>query len=127
MINRFLFGTIISIPAILFNIDPISIHSSIAEAKDEKQKLDQMISQAEVLNHEALRLRQQGKIDQAISKANEALHLSEFIYGPRHRNVAADLIVLGDLYVEKHEFAAAEPLVKRAINIDKQIYGPTDQ
>ena len=58
-----------------------------------------------------------GQYDLAAQQLREALRIAEEIHGPRHPDVAAFLDALGDFYVERRDYPAAEGLFARSLDI----------
>ncbi len=58
-----------------------------------------------------------GEYDIAGQQLREALRIAEEIHGPRHPDVAAFLDALGDFYVERRNYPAAEGLYLRSLDI----------
>ena len=53
----------------------------------------------------------------AAQQLREALRIAEAIHGPRHPDVASFLDALGDFYVERRDYRAAEGLFARSLEI----------
>ena len=66
----------------------------------------------------------EGRYQEAIPFAKEALRLSEREFGPDHPNTGAVLNNLATRYVGQGRYAEAEPLYKRALAIGEKALGP---
>ena len=76
------------------------------------------------LNAQIKQLYQQGKYEEAVPPAQEALRVAEATFGPEHRNFATSLNNLAELYRQQGRYADAEPLYKRALAIWEKTLGP---
>jgi CHAT domain-containing protein/Tfp pilus assembly protein PilF len=76
------------------------------------------------LRQRAGELQEQGKYDEALPLALQALHLAEKTWGSEHLNVAASLNKLAALHASKADFAQAESLFQRSLAIHKGNLGP---
>jgi len=66
----------------------------------------------EKLNTESTTLYKQGRYDEAIVVAKEALDVAEKTVGPNHRSVAASLNILAMLYYAQSQYSAAVPIYR---------------
>lgn len=64
------------------------------------------------------------RIDEAIRDAGAALQEAERTFGESHPNVAVCLNALGLYYVQKEQYAEAQPLLERALAIRNEVLGP---
>ncbi len=74
----------------------------------------------EELNAKVAVLYQQGRYLEASNVAEEALKVAEETFGPNHINVALSLDNLAVLYQDQGKYAEAEPLFKRAMEIEEK-------
>ena len=74
----------------------------------------------EELNAKAVVLYQQLRYSEASNVAEEALKVAEETFGPNHINVALALDNLAVLYQGQGKHAEAEPLFKRAMEIEEK-------
>jgi CHAT domain-containing protein/Tfp pilus assembly protein PilF len=72
---------------------------------------------------EALKLQRAGKYDEALPSAERALEIRERLLGTEHRDVAAAIGSLANIYFSRGEYVKAEPLFKRAIDIRVKAQG----
>jgi CHAT domain-containing protein/lipopolysaccharide biosynthesis regulator YciM len=73
--------------------------------------------------NEALKLRGEGKYDEALSFAERASETRERWLGAGHRDVAAAINLLAEIYTEKADYVKAEPLFQRALAIREKALG----
>ncbi len=66
----------------------------------------------------------QGRYEEAVPFAEQALRLGEREFGPDHATTASLLNNLGALYRAQGRYAEAEPLVERALAIFENALGP---
>ena len=66
----------------------------------------------------------QGRYQEALPYAEEALSLSEREFGLDHPDVAVRLNALAEVYRAQGDYAKAEPLHKRALAIRERALGP---
>lgn len=78
----------------------------------------------ETLNKEVKQLYRQGKYQQGLELAREALRLAEETSGPDHLNVANSLNDMALLLYVRGEYARAEPLFNRSLTIWEKNLGP---
>ena len=79
--------------------------------------------EAATLSAKITELSRAGQYSEAVPLAQGQLQSLEKKYGPRHRDVAAALNNLAELYGHQGNDAAAEPLLKRAIAILDKVVG----
>jgi CHAT domain-containing protein/Tfp pilus assembly protein PilF len=72
---------------------------------------------------EALNLEDAGKYSEALQLAERVLEVRERLLGTEHRDVAAAIESLADIYAEMGNFEKAEPLYKRALDIHEKVEG----
>jgi tetratricopeptide (TPR) repeat protein len=84
---------------------------------------DITLAEAERLNQRAVELYQQGKYNQAIPLAEQALAISKQQLGDNHPSTATSLNNLAGLYQSQGRYSEAEPLYKEALAISKQQLG----
>jgi tetratricopeptide (TPR) repeat protein len=75
------------------------------------------------LNQQIQTLFEQGKYQEAIPLANNAVELAKRVYGPEHPNTAQSLNNLALQYRAMGEYAKAEPLLQEALEIRQKILG----
>jgi CHAT domain-containing protein/tetratricopeptide (TPR) repeat protein len=63
-----------------------------------------------------------GDSDLAEQRLHEALAIAEQVHGPQHPDVAAFLDALGDFYVARRDFAGAQPLFARSLDIQDRFW-----
>jgi hypothetical protein len=66
----------------------------------------------------------QGDSDTALAHHQRALVVNEQTYGPNHPAVATSLFNAATTLCNRHEYAAARPLLVRALGINEQAYSP---
>src|SRR5215470_15249350 len=71
----------------------------------------------------ALKLQRAGKHDEALPLAERAMEIRERLLGTEHRDVAAAVGLLADVYYGRGEYARAEPLYRRALDIYEKALG----
>ena len=75
------------------------------------------VTEWEVLTSEAMKLYNSGDYAQGVEVAKRALKVAQQNDGPDHPNVALGLSNLAELYEAQKEYAKAEPLYKRSLEI----------
>ncbi|MBE9098235.1 tetratricopeptide repeat protein [filamentous cyanobacterium LEGE 07170] len=83
------------------------------------------LQEAEQLDQQAVQLYQQGRYNEAIPLAQQALELRETVLGETHPDVAISLNNLAELYRLQGNYAAAEPLYQRSLTILEAVLGET--
>jgi tetratricopeptide (TPR) repeat protein len=81
------------------------------------------LAEAERLNDQAVELYQQGKYNEAIPLAEQALAIRKKQLGDNHPDTATSLNNLAGLYRSQGRYAEAEPLYQEALAIIKQQLG----
>jgi tetratricopeptide (TPR) repeat protein len=81
------------------------------------------LAEAERLTQQVIQLYQQGKYNEAILLAEQALAISKQQLGDNHPDTAASLHNLAGLYQSQGRYSEAEPLYKQALAISKQQLG----
>jgi tetratricopeptide (TPR) repeat protein len=76
------------------------------------------------LNRRISALRRSGKTAAAIPLAQRAVRLTEARYGRNHLRTASALTTLADLMIANKRYASAEPLLQRALAIQKRAKSP---
>jgi CHAT domain-containing protein/tetratricopeptide (TPR) repeat protein len=84
------------------------------------------LSRAVQLYQEITQLTGQGKFQDAIPLAREALSIQEKVLGSDHPSVAQGLNVLALLYFKLGRYAEAGPLYQRSLDILEKARGPND-
>jgi CHAT domain-containing protein/Tfp pilus assembly protein PilF len=85
---------------------------------------DRALYEARKLGSECVRLRGAAKYDDALPLAERALEIRQRVLGTNHRDVAAAISRLAQLYWDKGEYGKAEPLYERALAIWEKSPGP---
>ena len=80
-------------------------------------------AEAERLTQQVIQLYQQGKYNEAIPLAEQALAIRKQQLGDNHPDTAASLNNLAGLYLSQGRYSEAEPLLKQALAISKQQLG----
>ncbi len=81
------------------------------------------LAEAERLNQQVIQLYQQGKYNEAIPLAQQALAIWKQQLGDNHPDTAISLNNLAGLYTVQGRYSEAEPLYKQALAIHKQQLG----
>ncbi|MDY7050889.1 MAG: tetratricopeptide repeat protein [Microcystis panniformis WG22] len=81
------------------------------------------LAEAEKLTQQVIQLYQQGKYNEAIPLAEQALAISKQQLGDNHPLTVAILNSLAALYYSQGRYSEAEPLLKQALTIRKQQLG----
>ncbi|WP_073074163.1 CHAT domain-containing protein [Phormidesmis priestleyi] len=81
------------------------------------------LKEAARLNQQVGQLYQQGKFNEAIPLAEQALSIHKRILGENHPDVAASLNNLALLYQNQGRYAEAEPLFKQSLELNKRLLG----
>jgi CHAT domain-containing protein/tetratricopeptide (TPR) repeat protein len=81
------------------------------------------LQDAEALSRQVLQFYQQGRFNDAVPLALQALEITEKARGPEHPETAASLNNLALLYEETGAYAQAEPLYRRALAINEKALG----
>ena len=76
------------------------------------------------LNQQVHKLFEQGKYQEAIPLAENAVELAKRVYGPQRTYTASSLNSLAALYKYTGEYAKAEPLLQEALRIRQRVLGP---
>ena len=76
------------------------------------------------LGSQAKELREQGRYDEGVAVAQEALRVAEAAFGPEDPRVATSLNDLALLYWVAGKFSQVEPLYQRALQIREKALGP---
>jgi tetratricopeptide (TPR) repeat protein len=83
------------------------------------------LAKATDMNEEVLRLYRQGQFGKAVQSAQQSLAICKKILGETHRDYAASLNNLAELYQSQGDYARAEPLYRQAVEIGKKVLGET--
>nr|WP_069473831.1 tetratricopeptide repeat protein [Microcystis aeruginosa] len=81
------------------------------------------LAEAERLTQQVIQLYQQGKYNEAIPLAEQALAIHKQQLGDNHPSTASSLNNLAELYQSQGRYSEAEPLYKQALAIFKQQLG----
>ena len=84
---------------------------------------DITLAEAERLNQQVIELYKQGKYNEAITLAEQALAIRKKVLGNNHPDTATSLDNLAALYQSQGRYTEAEPLYKQALAIRKQQLG----
>jgi CHAT domain-containing protein len=84
---------------------------------------DRALHDARKQFEEALKLKGAGKYDEALSSVELVLEVRERLLGAEHRDVAAAIDSLADIYTKRGEYLKAEPLHRRALAIREKALG----
>jgi len=82
------------------------------------------LRRAQELTAEVVQLFQNGRYQEAIPKAREALGIQEKALGSEHLDVATSLNILAELYRAQGQHGEADPLFRRALGIREKVLGP---
>jgi CHAT domain-containing protein len=85
------------------------------------------LAEAERLNQQVIKLYNQGKYEEAIPLAKQALFIRGEALGKDHPDFAQSLNNLAELYRNQGRYAQAEPLYQRALVIDEKVLGKDHQ
>ena len=96
----------------------LALAACMGTAPSSAQKNDAVARSAEIAG-----LSRAGKYSQAVPLAQRLLADMERAHGPDHRDVAAALNNLAQLYGSEGRDAEAEPLYKRALAIQEKVSG----
>ncbi len=99
-----------------------SLFGAAAEDHESRKSLQRAVD----LNHQALALNEQGRFEQALPLAEEALRIREQVLGPTHLDVAASLNTLGLILHQLLRLELAERHMNRALTIRERARGPID-
>jgi tetratricopeptide (TPR) repeat protein len=83
------------------------------------------LEQAEQLNQLVMKLYGEGRFQEAVAPAEQALAFREKALGLMHPDVAQSLNNLAELYRTQGAYGKTEPLVVRALDIYEKVLGPT--
>ena len=75
------------------------------------------------LDKQAFRLLEQGRHDEAIRKAMSACQLASQQFGENHPDYANSLNNLACLYVAMRDYTTAEPFMRHALEIKRNVLG----
>jgi tetratricopeptide (TPR) repeat protein len=81
------------------------------------------MAKADLLNQQVIQLYEQGKYNEAVPLAEEALEIRKRILGDRHLGVTNSLNYLALLYERQGRYEKAEPLYLRALELYKSLLG----
>jgi CHAT domain-containing protein len=100
-----------------YEVKIVNLRAATAEDKD--------LAEAARLNQAAVKLRGQGKYDEAIPLVERSLSLREKHYGPEHQEVAEPLNTLATILYFKEDYQKAEAIHLRALMIREKTFGPS--
>jgi CHAT domain-containing protein/Tfp pilus assembly protein PilF len=101
----------------------VMVLCSAPSAAASEAPTDARLQEAQAALDEATKLQKEGKYAEAIPKGEQALTLREAVLGSTHLEVAACLILLGELYQQQGEQPRAEPLLQRGLAIREEALG----
>ncbi len=81
------------------------------------------LAEAERLNEQAVQLYKQGKYDEAIPLAEQALAIRRKVLGQDHPSVATSLNNLAALYESQGRYREVEPLYRKALEMRQRLLG----
>jgi CHAT domain-containing protein/Flp pilus assembly protein TadD len=81
------------------------------------------LEEAERLNQKAIQLYEQGKYDEAVPLAEQALVIRKRVLGDRHSDVAVSLNNLAELHRNQGRYEKAEPLYLESLELLKSLLG----
>jgi CHAT domain-containing protein/Tfp pilus assembly protein PilF len=84
---------------------------------------DRALHNAHTQFEESRKLQAAGKYDEALPLAERALEIRERFLGAGHRDVAATINRLANIYTDRGEYVKAEPLYRRALAIREKALG----
>jgi TonB family protein len=84
------------------------------------------LAKAHRLNGLVVKLYSEGKYDEALPLAKQALEITEKAVGPSHQLVCNALTNIAELYIAKKEYGEAEGAYRRSLRIQEKILGPQD-
>ncbi len=96
---------------------PIPAEDSEETSTPEEKKLDALLDKSKFLADE-------GRYDDAVDVAKQAVEMAEHHFGPEHPNVAMGLNNLAEFYHDQALYAEARPLYERALEIREKALGP---
>ncbi len=114
-----------SSPALEKNMGPefCAYHESEYRCHGGQDSADRKVEWEELMSRTA-ELSREGKDDEALPLAKEALRIAEITFGPAHINVAASLNNLGSICVRQGHAGEAVKLYQRALTIYEKALGP---
>jgi tetratricopeptide (TPR) repeat protein len=106
--NRFMARPLVKLPFVLlaFGLWILTCPALLAKA-----------NQSNLLNKQINKLFEQGKYQEAIPLAEQAVRLAKWVYGPDDPSTANSISKLGLLYYKTGEYAKAEPLYHEALQV----------
>jgi tetratricopeptide (TPR) repeat protein len=108
----------------MIGLSGVMLTPTVAEVITQVSKQDQAaLEEAIRLNQQVLELYKQGKYNEAIPLAEQAIVISTTILGENHLLTATSLNNLALLYDSQGRYAEAEPLYQQALAITKQQLG----
>src|SRR5688572_24377436 len=84
---------------------------------------EQAVREIAALTEQIAQLRTQGRFQEALPLAKQALRLKEQELGPRHPDTAMSLHVLAALYIEASDYKQAEHPAQQAVAIRTEVLG----
>lgn len=101
------------------------IPHSRAQSRSATASTHAALDEATRLTEQVVKPYGEGKYQEAIAPAEQALTLREKALGPDHLDVASSMNNLARLYKEQGMYARAKPLYIRALAIDERMLGPS--
>jgi CHAT domain-containing protein/Tfp pilus assembly protein PilF len=86
-------------------------------------KQQQKLKERDRYTEEASRLRQQGKVSEAIAAARKMLAIERQVFGDVHEDVAGSLEWLADMYEQREDFAAAVAARREVLAVRTKLHG----
>jgi CHAT domain-containing protein/Tfp pilus assembly protein PilF len=102
---------------------PVGSYKIRIEELRDATEADRALQDARKQFIEAIKLRRAGKYDEALPPAERAMEIREKWLGTEHRDVAAAINLLANIYAEKGAYGNAEPLYLRALGIREKALG----
>jgi TonB family protein len=93
------------------------VFASAVGSKLESGQNTKELDEARMLTDQVVRLHEQGKYDEAIPLAKQALKLRETALGEKHVLVAVAMANLASLYLGKKDYSEAESHYRRAVSV----------
>jgi CHAT domain-containing protein/Tfp pilus assembly protein PilF len=93
--------------------------ADVPSSKERQERL----KERDRLRAETQRLRQQGKLAEAVAAVEKALAIERAVLGKTHADVADSLELLADLHQEREDLAAARKVRQEVLALRRQLHG----